>query len=269
MSDRASTGTSEDGTPSASSRGTSFDLLPAIDLREGRVVRLRQGDFARETAYSDDPVAVATTFAEAGARWLHVVDLDGARLGTPRQFETIAAIVEAVGGRLAVEIAGGLRSEGAVAAALALGATRVVLGTAVLRDVQSAATLVSRYGAHRIAVSLDVRGGRVAGHGWDPGADGDAVEDVLVRLALAGIRTFEVTAIERDGELSGPDVSLLHSLVALGRGEIVASAGIRSVADLQAVRALGCRGAIVGRALYEGGLRLEDALSALDGTRRE
>jgi len=242
-----------------------FDLLPAIDLRDGRVVRLRQGDFGREIAYSDDPVAVARAFADTGARWLHVVDLDGARLGTPRQFETIARIVEAVGERLAVEIAGGLRSEGAVAAALALGARRVVVGTAVLRDANLATTLVTRHGPGRIAASLDVRAGRVAGQGWDPGADGDAVEEVLVRLALAGIRIFEVTAIERDGELSGPNLELLRSLVALGRGGILASAGIRSVADLQTVRALGCRGAIVGRALYEGELVLADALAALDG----
>jgi len=248
---------------------TGFELLPAIDLRECRVVRLRQGDFARETAYSDDPVAVARAFADAGARWLHVVDLDGARLGTPRQFETIAAIVDAVGDRLAVEIAGGLRSEGSVAAALALGARRAVVGTAVLRDAQLASTLVARHGAECIGVSLDVRDGRVAGHGWDPDADGDAVEDVLVRLARAGVRTFEVTAIERDGELSGPDVDLLRRLVGLDRGEIVASAGIRSVGDLQAVRALGCRGAIVGRALYEGDLDLGDAMAALDGTSGE
>ena len=281
MKERTSTGQEDSGAarrdvalPSApvdprAAPVVAFDLLPAIDLRDGRVVRLRQGDFGRETAYSDDPVAVATAFADAGARWLHLVDLDGARLGTPRQFETIARIVEAVGERLAVEIAGGLRSEGAVAAALALGARRVIVGTAVLRDAGLAATLVTRHGAERIAASLDVRAGRVAGHGWDPGADGDAVEEVLVRLALAGIRTFEVTAIERDGELSGPDVELLRSLVALGRGEIVASAGIRSVEDLRTVRELGCRGAIVGRALYEGDLDLADALAALDGTAGE
>ena len=276
MSELASTGA--DGDVGPGERGSTvatgdaghasqmpFDLLPAIDLRDGRVVRLRQGDFGRETAYSDDPVAVATAFADAGARWLHVVDLDGARLGTPRQFETIARIIEAVGDGLTVEIAGGIRSEGAVAAALALGARRVVLGTAVLGDPQLAATLATRHGADRIAVSLDVRAGRVAGHGWDPSADGDAVADVLERLASAGIRTFEVTSIERDGELSGPDVDLLRPLVALGRGEVIASAGIRSIEDLQAVRALGCRGGIVGRALYEGRLSLADALAALDG----
>jgi phosphoribosylformimino-5-aminoimidazole carboxamide ribotide isomerase len=271
VTDRASTGADDAPTTGAAGAPASapFEVLPAIDLREGRVVRLRQGDFARETAYSDDPVATAVAFADAGARWLHVVDLDGARLGTPRQFETIAAIVETVGGRLSVEIAGGLRSEGAVAAALAVGARRVVVGTAVLHDAQLAATLVTRHGADHIVVSLDVRAGRVAGHGWDPGADGDAVEAVLVRLADVGVRTFEVTAIERDGELSGPDIRLLQSLVTLDPGEIVASAGIRSVSDLRALRALGCRGAIVGRALYDGELRLEDALAALDGTAGE
>ena len=242
---------------------TAFDLLPAIDLREGRVVRLRQGDFARETTYGDDAPATARAFADAGARRLHVVDLDGARIGTPRQLETIAAILESVGDRVAVEVAGGLRSDGAVAAVLALGAARAVLGTAVLRDPDLAARLVGRHGAGRIAAALDVRDGRVAAHGWDPGADGDRVEDVLVRLASAGVTTFEVTAIDRDGELSGPDLGLLGRLVALGRGGIVASAGIASLHDLEAVRDLGCIGAIVGRALYEGRLDLAEAVARL------
>lgn len=243
--------------------GGAFAILPAIDLREGRVVRLRQGDFARETAYDDDPVDVARGFADAGARWLHVVDLDGARLGTPRQLETVAAIIEAVGGRLSVEVAGGLRSEGSVAAVLALGAARAVLGTAVLRDPLLAATLVARHGPDRIVAALDVRAGRVAAHGWDPTEDGDEVEAALVRLANAGLTTFEVTAIERDGELNGPDLALLGRLVRLGRGWIVASAGIASVDDLRDVRNLGCRGAIVGRALYEGRIDLGAALARM------
>jgi phosphoribosylformimino-5-aminoimidazole carboxamide ribotide isomerase len=248
---------------------SAFELLPAIDLREGRVVRLRQGDFARETSYGDDPVAVARRFADDGAGWLHVVDLDGARLGTPRQLTTIAAILEAVGERLAVEIAGGLRSEGAVAAALGLGARRVAVGTAILRDPNLASTLVTRHGADRIVVALDVREGRVAAHGWDPSEDGDAVEDVLCRLSAAGVTTFEVTAIDRDGELSGPDVQLLARLVALDRGAIIASAGIASIEDLLAVRDLGCAGAIVGRALYQRRVDLPRALAALRGSTPE
>jgi phosphoribosylformimino-5-aminoimidazole carboxamide ribotide isomerase len=242
---------------------TTFQILPAIDLREGRVVRLRQGDFERETAYGEDPVATARAFADAGARWLHVVDLDGARLGTPRQLQAVATIIEAVGDRAAVEVAGGLRSEGAVAAVLALGAARAIVGTAIVRDPALAATLVARHGAQRIGAALDVRGGRVAAHGWDPSHDGDGVDVVLARLADRGIDTFEVTAIERDGELSGPDLRLLERLVGLDRGAIIASAGIASVDDLRAVRDLGCTGAIVGRALYEGRLDLASAISSL------
>jgi phosphoribosylformimino-5-aminoimidazole carboxamide ribotide isomerase len=246
---------------------TAFELLPAIDLRGGRVVRLRQGDFERETSYHDDPVAVARRFADEGAHWLHVVDLDGARLGTPRHVTLVAEILDGVGERVAVELAGGLRSEGAVAAALGLGVRRVVLGTAVLQDAELAARLITRHGPDRIVVALDVREGRVAAHGWeDPSEDGDDVEEVLIRLSAAGVATFEVTAIERDGELAGPDLDLLRRLVAHDRGRIVASAGIASIDDLRAVRELGCHGAIVGRAIYEGRIDLRGALAAVGET---
>jgi phosphoribosylformimino-5-aminoimidazole carboxamide ribotide isomerase len=243
---------------------STFEILAAIDLREGRVVRLRQGDFDRETSYGADPVAVAEELVQAGARFIHVVDLDGARIGTPRQLEIVATLIEAVGERAGVEIAGGLRSAGSVAAALALGARRAVVGTAVMRDAGLAAELVGRHGADRIVVALDVRDGRVATQAWTSDEEAGRVEDVLRRLADAGVRVFEVTAIDRDGELSGPDVELLGRLVALDRGSIVASAGVRSVDDLRAIRALGCTGAIVGRALYEGQLHLRDAIAALE-----
>lgn len=243
---------------------TAFELLPAIDLRGGRVVRLAQGDFARETVYGDDPATVAETFVTAGARWLHVVDLDGARLGTPRQLEAVAAVVERVGERAAVEVSGGLRSDGAVAAALALGVARVVLGTAALRDADLVARLVARHSAARVAISLDVRDGRAVGEAWREGAADERVDAALLRLAEAGATTFEVTAIDRDGLLGGPDLDLYRRLVALGRGGIVASAGIRSIDDVRAVHDAGCSGAIVGRALYEGTLDLADAIRTVD-----
>lgn len=256
-----------DGVADAADRSATvaFDLLPAIDLRDGRVVRLRQGDFARETAYSDNAAAVASAFSRDGARWLHVVDLDGARQGTPRAFSIVGEILDAVGPDTRVELAGGLRTEATVEAALALGAARVVLGTAVLADPDLAARLIRRHGAGRIAVALDVRDGRVAAHGWDPSADGAAVDVVLDRLADLGVETFEVTAIERDGELSGPDLELLGRLVARGRGRVVASAGIASVDDVLAVRALGCSGVILGRALYEGRVQLPGLIDSLAG----
>ncbi len=239
-----------------------FEILPAIDLRGGRVVRLEEGDFERETTFADDPTSVARAFAEGGARWLHVVDLDGARHGAPAHAEVVAAIVAALGRRVAIEVAGGLRTPQAVADVLAAGATRAVVGTAALRDPGFAAGLVALHGPDAIAVALDVRDGQALGEGWRPGATGVDAADALTTLAEAGVTTFEVTAIERDGLLGGPDLDLLGRLVALGRGRVVASGGITSVEDIRAVRALGCLGAIVGRALYEGRLTLADALAA-------
>jgi phosphoribosylformimino-5-aminoimidazole carboxamide ribotide isomerase len=244
----------------ASGDATGWTVLPAIDLRGGRVVRLQQGDFARETVFSDDPLAVARAFADAGARWLHVVDLDGARDGRPSNAAAIRTIVDGVGDRVAVEVAGGLRDAAAVAAVLSGGAARAVVGTAALRDPDLAADLVAAHGSAAIAIALDVREGIAVGQGWVPGAAGVPVRSALERLADAGVATFEVTAIDRDGLLEGPDLRLYERLVALRRGAIIASAGVTTVDDLRAVRDLGCAGAIIGRALYDGRLRLEDAL---------
>jgi phosphoribosylformimino-5-aminoimidazole carboxamide ribotide isomerase len=239
----------------------SFDLLPAIDLRGGRVVRLSRGDFASETIYDDDAAALAVRFRDAGARWIHVVDLDGAREGSRRQAEVIGRIVAAVADSVACEVAGGLRDESAVERVLAVGAARAVIGTAALRDPDLVARLVERFGAERLAIALDVREGLAVGEGWVPGASGMPVAEALAVLADRGALTFEVTAIDRDGLLHGPDLDLLGRMVALGRGTIVASAGISSIADLEAVHAIGCSGAIVGRAIYEGRLDLAEAAS--------
>jgi phosphoribosylformimino-5-aminoimidazole carboxamide ribotide isomerase len=244
----------------------SFDLLAAIDVRGGQVVRLQQGDFARETAYADDPVAVAVAFAAAGAPWLHVVDLDGASDPAHRQVDLIAAIVAGVGERAMVEVAGGLRDADAVGDVLRAGAARVAVGTAALADPRFAGRLVADHGAERIAVALDVRDGRAVGHGWRTSTPGIPVEEALLTLADAGVAAFEVTAIERDGTLAGPDLELLGRLVALRRGAVVASAGIAGPEDLRAVRRLGCAGAIVGRALYDGSLDLAAALAAVTVT---
>jgi phosphoribosylformimino-5-aminoimidazole carboxamide ribotide isomerase len=233
-----------------------FQLLPAIDLRGGQVVRLSEGDFARETVYGTDPAEVARTFAVAGARWIHVVDLDGARDGARRQTDAVARIVAAAGEGVACEVAGGLRDEAAVEAALAAGAARAVVGTAALRDPDFVARLIGWFGAERIAIALDVRDGLAVGQGWVPGASGTPVEEALAGLADRGARTFIVTAIERDGLLNGPNLELLGRMVQLGRGDIIASAGVSSLDDISAVRALGCSGAIVGRAIYEGRFEL-------------
>ena len=242
-----------------------FELLPAIDLIDGRVVRLRRGDFDQETSYGDDPVAVARAFADAGAGWLHVVDLDGARAGEPRQLGLAAAIVAEVHDRMRVEIGGGLRTGEAIAGALGTGAARAVIGTALLRDPDFAATLVARHGPDRLVASIDVRDGLALGEGWREGAPGLPAADAVSRLAAAGIETFEVTAIERDGLLEGPDLDLLRRLVGLERGRIIASGGISSVDDVLAAQAAGCAGAIVGRALYEERIDLRALVTMLEG----
>lgn len=238
-----------------------FEILPAIDLRGGRVVRLRQGDFAQETAYSDDPAAVARQFAAAGARWIHVVDLDGAKAGRPVEGEVIGSVIDAVGDRVRVEVAGGLRTLEAAIAVLGAGAARVVMGTAALADPGLVGALVATCGADRIAVAIDVRDGRAIGHGWADGAVGIEAAEAIVALADEGVTTFEVTAIDRDGLLGGPDFGLYERLIKLNRGAILASGGIAGLDDLRRLRSAGCSGAILGRALYEGQL---DAAAALD-----
>jgi len=240
-----------------------FQLLPAIDLRGGQVVRLSEGDFDRETVYGNDPAEVAGGFAAAGARWIHVVDLDGARDGTRRQTDAVERIVAAAGERVACEVAGGLRDEEAVAAVLAAGAARAVVGTAALSDPALVARLIGRFGPKRIAVALDIRDGLAVGQGWVPGASGVPAEEALAALSDRGARTFIVTAIERDGLLGGPNLELLGRMVALGRGKVIASAGVSSLEDIFAVRSIGCVGAVVGRAIYEGRVDLAEAVRAI------
>lgn len=245
---------------------TSFEILAAIDLRGGRVVRLRQGDFARETVYVDDPAVVGEAFAAAGARWLHVVDLDGARTGVPAHRDSIAAIVATVGERAQVEVAGGLRGEAQVADALSAGAARVVVGTAALDDPGFARRLVDAHGTTRITVAIDVRDGMAVGQGWTPLSPGTDAGEAIERLADVGIETFEVTAIDRDGLLEGPDLALYAALVERGRGSIIASGGIASLENIDAVLAAGCSGAIVGRALYEDRIDLRKAIARYAGS---
>ncbi len=244
---------------------STFEILPAIDLRAGRVVRLREGDFDRETGYDVEPALAALEFADAGARWIHVVDLDAARTGKPSSAAAIQAIARAVGERLSVEIAGGIRSIDTGQAAIAAGASRVVVGTAALADPSFVGRLVGKLGAQRVAVALDVRGGQALGRGWQDSADGVPFDDALMLLADQGAVTFEVTSIARDGLLQGPDLALLRRAVALQGSSIIASGGVTSVEDVRTVRDLGCAGVIIGRALYEGRLTIDDALAAVSG----
>ena len=243
-------------------RATPFEILPAIDLRGGRVVRLRQGDFARETVYSDDPVTVARGFADDGATWLHVVDLDGARAGEPVNGGIVSAIVEAVGERVRVEVAGGLRTTRSVGSVLERGAARAVVGTAALRDPSFVGDLIASQGPARIVVAIDVRSGLAVGQGWTDDADAVDAVDAIRRLAGVGVTTFEVTAIERDGLLGGPDLALYERLVGFAAGSVIASGGVATIHDLVTLRDLGCAGAIVGRAILDGSMDLLDAIGA-------
>jgi len=243
----------------------SFELLPAIDLRGGRVVRLVEGDFDRETVFGDDPAAVAFGFVDAGATWIHVVDLDAARTGERSASAGIEAVVRAAGHRARVQVGGGIRDDDTAATLLAAGAARVVVGTAALREPAFAGRLVRDHGAHRVVAAIDVRDGLALGDGWRAGAAGvDAAHAVSV-LADRGVATFAVTAIDRDGRLEGPDTDLLAAMIGLGRGAIIASGGISSLTDLEQVRELGCAGAIVGRALYDGRMDLAAAIAAVAG----
>ena len=248
---------------------STFTVFPAIDLRAGRAVRLRQGDFAREDVYSTDPAGVAIGFAAAGADWIHVVDLDGALHGERRQSETIAAIAEALrrsGSSTRLQVAGGLRTQESIEAVFAAGARRAVIGTAALADPGFAGVAIERHGSDRIAVALDVRDGIAVGQGWVPGASGMPVDDALECLTAVGVATFAVTAIERDGLLGGPDLALLERLVRGTDADVIASGGIASIEDIRAVRAIGCIGVIAGRALYDGTLDIGEVLAAAGDT---
>ena len=238
-------------------------MIPAIDLRAGRVVRLQMGDFEREQVYAETPADVAAAFARAGPAGIHVVDLDGARAGEQRQSAAIGAIRDALPPSARLQVGGGIRSEDAIDETLAAGADRVVLGTVALEDSEVVKRAIERHGRDRIAVALDVRDGLAIGHGWVAGAPGQPIDRAIATLEGTGVGTFVVTAIERDGLLGGPDLGLLERLLAMTAADVIASGGIATIDDLIAARAIGCSGAIVGRALYDGRLDLAEALSAL------
>ena len=239
-----------------------MELFPAIDLLDGRAVRLYQGDYDRGTIYNDDPVAQARAFAAAGARWIHVVDLDAARTGAPRNRSVIAAIADAVD--VPIQTGGGVRDEEAAAALFDVGVARVVLGTAALEDPDLVRALASR---HPVAVGLDARGREVAVRGWAEGSGRDLL-DVARGFADAGVEALIVTEIGRDGTLEGPDLDGLGEVLDATELPVIASGGVGSLDDLRSLCALrsgGRRltGAIVGRALYEGSFTLVDALAAV------
>ncbi len=235
-----------------------IDLYPAIDLLGGRVVRLRQGDYADETVYGDDPVAVARQFAADGAPWIHVVDLDAARSGDPVNRPVVAAIAAAVSGSARVQTGGGVRGVDDARELADAGVARVVMGSAAVREpalVSAAAAIVA------VAVGLDHRHGEVAVHGWTEGSG--LMLDAAFGLFPAAA-AFVVTDIGRDGMLAGPDLDGLAHAVELADAPVIASGGVASIDDLVALAAIdGLGGIITGKAVYEGRFGVAEAIGAL------
>jgi phosphoribosylformimino-5-aminoimidazole carboxamide ribotide isomerase len=236
-----------------------MDVIPAIDLRGGRCVRLVQGDYDRELVFSDDPVATARRWVGQGAARLHVVDLDGAREGRPVNDAAVRAIIAAVS--VPVQVAGGVRDLDAVERWLAAGADRVVLGTAAVRDPQLAGEASRRYG-ERTVVSVDARDGIVAVEGWTE-ATALRANELLARLAGLGVPRFVYTDIAADGTFAGPNYDAIEALARATEAPIIAAGGVGAVEHLVRLATTGVEGAIVGRALYDGRIDLGEALRAV------
>ncbi len=239
----------------------SLQLLPAVDVQGGQAVRLVQGEAGTETAYGD-PLAAALAFQQAGARWLHLVDLDAA-FGRGSNADLLAHVV----GRLQidVELSGGIRDDASLRAALASGCRRVNLGTAALEDPDWTRAAIAEHG-DRIAVGLDVRGDTLAARGWT--RSGGNLWETLARLDADGCARYVVTDVTKDGTLRGPNLDLLDRVCAATERPVVASGGISSLADLRALRAMvgrGVEGAIIGKALYAQAFTLEEALAVAEG----
>jgi phosphoribosylformimino-5-aminoimidazole carboxamide ribotide isomerase len=241
-------------------------LYPAIDIRGGQAVRLLQGDYERETTYDADPVDAAARWAAEGAEILHVVDLDGAKAGEPRNLEAIRRIAAAV--ECPIQVGGGLRDAAALNAVLAAGAARVVIGTAALRDPEFLADALERHG-DGVVVSVDARGGKVSLSGWTESSDVD-VAQAVADLSDRGVPRFLCTAIEVDGTMEGPALDELARIASATSAQVIASGGVGDLSHLEALASLATEhpnleGAIVGRALYERRFSVGEATGALTG----
>ena len=235
-----------------------LELLPAVDVKDGRAVRLVQGELDRESVYGS-PLEVALEFQAAGAEWLHLVDLDAA-FGRGENSELLASVVKALD--IKVELSGGIRDDQSLRRALATGCTRINLGTAALENPEWTAQVISQYG-ERIAVGLDVRGHTLAARGWTK--EGGDLFETIERLDRNGCARYVVTDVAKDGTLMGPNFELLKEVCAATKKPVVASGGISSIADIEGLaqlRSIGVEGAIVGKALYAGAFTLQEALKA-------
>lgn len=237
-------------------------LYPAIDIRGGQAVRLLQGDYAHETVYDADPVDAAKRWADEGAEFLHVVDLDGARAGEPQNLDAIRRITAAV--ECPIQVGGGLRDADSVAAALRAGAARVVIGTAALRDPKFLDEALAAHG-EAVVVSVDTRGGKVSLSGWTETSDVDA-PDAVADLTKRGVQRFLCTAIEVDGTMEGPAIDQLNEIAAATSAQVIASGGVGDLSHLEQLKRDGAsnlEGAIVGKALYEKKFTVAEGIAAL------
>jgi phosphoribosylformimino-5-aminoimidazole carboxamide ribotide isomerase len=237
-------------------------LYPAIDIRDGKAVRLLQGDYERETVYDADPAEAAARWAGEGARFLHVVDLDGAKAGELRNLDAVRRIAAAAS--CPIQVGGGLRDAASVVAVLEAGADRVVIGTAALRDPAFLEDMLARHG-DRVVVSVDAREGRVALEGWTEAGE-EGVVEAVAQLSARGVARFLCTAIEVDGTMEGPALDQLNSIAAATEAKVIASGGVGDLSHLEALAGIAVpnlEGAIVGRALYEGRFTVADAIAAL------
>ncbi len=239
-------------------------LLPAIDILDGKAVRLARGEFDHKTVYDADPLDAARRWVNGGARALHVVDLDGARAGAPANLSHVRRITEALD--VPVQLGGGLRSPEAVTQAVAAGAARVILGTAAYHDVDFLDAVVAEHG-ERVTVSVDVRDGKLAAAAWTEQTDIPA-EPVFEALGARGVRRFVYSSIDRDGMLAGPDLAAVQRIAGAVRGNFIYSGGVASLDDLRALwelRQVNLAGVIVGKALYEQRFEVGEAQALLDG----
>jgi phosphoribosylformimino-5-aminoimidazole carboxamide ribotide isomerase len=235
-----------------------MDIIPAIDLRGGQCVRLIQGQYDRQITYCDDPIEQARQFHADGAQWLHIVDLDGAKEGRPVNTECISAIARL--GLLKIEVGGGLRDEASIRQLLKTGVTRVIIGTKAVSDFEWFSEMAHMF-KNRIVLGLDARGGTIATHGWTEESPQSMLAFAIKadKLPLAAII---YTDISKDGMLSGPNIERTELLVSAVHLPVIASGGVKEVADIHKLKPLGVAGVIIGRSLYEGTITLPDALAA-------
>ncbi|MBI3323845.1 MAG: 1-(5-phosphoribosyl)-5-[(5-phosphoribosylamino)methylideneamino]imidazole-4-carboxamide isomerase [Candidatus Omnitrophica bacterium] len=238
-------------------------ILPAIDLLDGKVVRLTQGKRDQVTVYSDDPLAVARRWKEQGAQWLHVVDLNGAFEGTYKNLDLAERIIRESG--MQVELSGGIRSKETLSRCLAAGAGRIILGTKACEDPAFIQEAADRYG-HKIAVAIDAKAGQVVSRGW-VAPTGVSAPQLARSVVMLGVEMIVCTDVGRDGTLSGPNLGLLEDVLAAGARSVIASGGVSSIKDLEQLKTLepkGVIGVIIGKALYEGTVELKEALTVAE-----